>query len=642
MSGIAGFYHFGQESVDPEYLTKMLASLYHRGPDKQGVWHDQNIGFVSLLLQTTPESISEELPFYDSEAEIVITADARIDNRKELLDFLDCLNLELEAISDSRLILEAYKKWGIDCHQYLLGDFAVVIWDKKEQRLFALRDHFGIRPFYYYSSDHFFAFASEIKALLLLPQIICEINEEKIADFMANEDDGSSTFYKNILTLPPAHFLVSNDSKILKKRYWKLEEAPLLKLRDNNEYTEAFKEIFTESVHCRLRRTGPIGSHLSGGLDSSSITCTARDILVSKGSERLHTFSYFFNSLSECDERKYIDPIVQQGNIIPHFVQADQFLTKEQYDELQTALEEAAYAFNVTPGWKINTLAHELGIKVQLHGFDGDTTVSHGTGRLSELARSVKWIKLIREAEGYASHFSIPRGKITYYYLKNYSFLSFFFDSATKIRRKLSKLTHCPKTNKIQTENSIFASDFHQRITASNRHKKLRQTFSKKRFNEQVSQIQRLTSHYMTTTLSLIDRTTAHFSIEKRFPFWDKRLIMFCLSLPAEQKLDHGWNRVIMRRAMESSLPPSVCWRGGKTNLAPHANTLCMKLINDYHLQHKDNLEKVAKYLDSDKIKALLESSEKSLNSDSALQFYRIIGLMLWLNHKERLSGWEG
>ncbi len=636
MSGIAGIYYFNQQTVSPVLVEKMAHTMHHRGPDRQGLWCDKNIGLANLLLQTTPESLHEELPYYDTEAQIAVTADARIDNRQDLLSLLDCSTIAPHTISDSRLILEAYKKWGVDCHQHLLGDYAVVIWDKKEQRIFALRDHFGVRPFYYYTSEKFFAFASEIKALLLLPQISCEINEERIADFMANQDDGSSTFYKNIHTLRPAHFLLSNHAGMAEKRYWTLEAGPLLKLRNNSEYTEAFKEIFTESVRCRMRRTGPIGSHLSGGLDSSSITSTARDILVSQGNERLHTFSYFFKDLHECDEREYIDPIIQQGNIIPHFVQADQFPSKEEYDEFQTTLEEAAFAFNVTPGWKINTLAREVGVKVQLHGFDGDSTVSHGIGRLAELARSMQWLKLVREAEGYANHFSIPRGKITYYYLKNYSPLSFFFDSAAKIKKNISK------TTKKQTGNTILATEFYKKINAGERYQSLKQSFSKKDFNEQVSQVQRLTAHYMPTTLSLIDRTTAHFSLEKRFPFWDKRLILFCLSLPAEQKLDHGWNRIIMRRAMEASLPSSVCWRGGKANLAPHANTLCMKLIDHYHLQHKNNIEKVSEYLDRDKIKTLLESSEKSLNSASALQFYRIIGLMLWLNHREQLSGWEG
>lgn len=642
MSGIAGIYHFEQELVNPAYLAKMSASLLHRGPDRQGIWHDQNIGLVSLLLQTTPESLTEELPFYDSEAEIAITADARIDNRSELLTLLDCSKLEPKAISDSRLILEAYKRWGVECPKHLLGDFAVVIWDKREQRLLAFRDHFGVKPFYYFTSEKFFAFASEIKALLLLPQISCEINEERIADFIAIQDDGSSTFYKNILILRPAHFLLSNHAKIVGKRYWALEAGPILKLRNNSEYTEAFKEIFTESVRCRMRRIGPIGSHMSGGLDSSSIACIARDILVSEGSERLHTFSYFFKDLQKCDERKYQNPIVQQGNIIPHFVQADQFLTKKEYDELQTTLEEATAGLNITPPWKINKLAHELSVRVLLHGFDGDTTVSHGLGRLAELARSLHWIKLAREAEGYAKHFFIPRGKITCHYLKNYSFLSFFFGNAAKIKRKLIKKINSQTVNKARNVDTVLATEFYIKINAGERDQSLRQPFSTKNFNEQASHIQKLTDPSMTSLLALIDKTSAHFSIEKRLPFWDKRLVMFCISLPTEQKLDHGWNRVIMRRAMEASLPPSVCWRGGKADMELHAHTLCLKLIDDYHLQHFNNIEMAAKYLDRDKVRSLLESPEKSLNSASKLQFYSIIGFMLWLKHREQLSGWEG
>ena len=167
------------------------------------------------------------------------------------------------------------------------------------------RDHFGIKPLYYCSSDKFLAFASEIKALLTLPQISSEINEEKIADFLLFQDDGCSTGYKGVYKILPGHYLIHQNEKLKECQYWKLEPCPTLKLKDNREYIESFKEVLAEAVDCRMRRIEPIGSHLSGGLDSSSITCVARDLLRKQGrNEQLHTFSYFFDRLQHCDERK--------------------------------------------------------------------------------------------------------------------------------------------------------------------------------------------------------------------------------------------------------------------------------------------------------------------------------------------------
>lgn len=641
MSGIAGIYYFNGQSVDPDSIQKMAATISHRGPDRQGVWCEQNVGMANLLLQTTPESLHEELPFYDTEAQVAITADARIDNRADLLAELDFSIRDTLKISDSTLILEAYKKWGIDCHQHLIGDFAVVIWDKRNQRLFAFRDHFGIKPLYYYSSEKFFAFASEIKSLLILPDIPDQVNEERVTDFIALQDDGCSTFYKNIFTLSAAHFLISNRSEMVKKRYWSLEPVPILKLRNNNEYTEAFKEIFTESVRCRLRRTGPIGSQLSGGLDSSSITCAAREILVDEGKDQLHSFSFYFKDLLECDERKYIDPIIKQGNITPHLLQADVYPERNEYDGYQETYEEATHALNVTPNLRILKHAQKHGVNVLLDGFDGDSTVSHGTGRLIELARTMRWIKLIREAEGYGRYFHYKPAEMSLFYLKHFTFFTPFYKKLLRIKRKIIHILKQQEIDGKQVVNPFLAQDLYQKTNAARRYNLLKPPPVNKEFNDQVWHIRNLTEHGMPRILGLIDRCTAHYSIEKRYPFWDKRLIMFCLSLPAEQKLDNGYNRIIMRRAMASILPPEVCWRGGKADLSPHANQLTLNLIKAYQLQSPETLETAWKYLNKERVEQLVKSPKDSLRGNYSTKFYYILGLILWLHHRQEFSRWE-
>jgi asparagine synthase (glutamine-hydrolysing) len=183
-------------------------------------------------------------------------------------------------VSDSQLILAAYIKWGEDCPQHLLGDFIFVIWDGHKQQLFCARDHFGVKPFYYhYAAGKRFAFATEIKAVLGLPDVPRQLNEVRVAEHLLElNEDPTITLYEDILRLPAAHSMTVSRKGIQQQRYWSLDPTRELRLGSDEEYAQKFREIFTEAVRCRLRSAFPVGSTLSGGLDSSSIVCVARKL----------------------------------------------------------------------------------------------------------------------------------------------------------------------------------------------------------------------------------------------------------------------------------------------------------------------------------------------------------------------------
>ena len=206
MSGIAGVYYLDGRTVDSADLERMVDILAHRGPDGAAVWCEGSAGLGHRMLHTTPESLHEELPLVSAYGDLALTADARIDNRGELLSALR-IDRPHEEVCDSELIIEAYKKWGERCPERLLGDFAFAIWDGRNRRLFCARDHMGVKPFYYYRSYRLFAFASEIKALLCLPDVPHKLNEVQIADYLLDNyyEDKAVTFYEGILRLPPAH-----------------------------------------------------------------------------------------------------------------------------------------------------------------------------------------------------------------------------------------------------------------------------------------------------------------------------------------------------------------------------------------------------------------------------------------------------
>src|SRR5918998_450263 len=183
MSGIVGIFYLDGRPLDPGLLRRMSESIAHRGPDGAGAWgEERGIGLGHQLFHTTPESLGEMQPLTDRGGNVVLTADARIDNRDELFATLDLDDRPRGEVGDGELILAAYKKWGERCPERLLGDFAFAIWDRRKQKFFCARDHMGLKPFYYYRSGNIFVFASEIKALLRIPEVPQRLNEVAVAD----------------------------------------------------------------------------------------------------------------------------------------------------------------------------------------------------------------------------------------------------------------------------------------------------------------------------------------------------------------------------------------------------------------------------------------------------------------------------
>jgi asparagine synthase (glutamine-hydrolysing) len=274
MSGILGVVHFDGRPIDQADIDQSLKIMSHRGPDGCNVWSAGNITFAQLMLCSTPESLNETLPWEDPLSGLVITADARIDNRDELISQLCLKTATLPPIPDSQLIVAAFRKWGRACVDHLLGDFSFAIWDKKHQQLFVARDPMGLRPFYYYSCAEFFVFASAALAVTQVPRVPRRVNEGRIADFLVDELEGinnTETYFKSIYRLPPAHLGVIGKNTVSFHRYWQPDPERCLHLSSDDDYADALEEVLTRSIKARLRSQHPASSMLSGGADSSTV-----------------------------------------------------------------------------------------------------------------------------------------------------------------------------------------------------------------------------------------------------------------------------------------------------------------------------------------------------------------------------------
>jgi asparagine synthase (glutamine-hydrolysing) len=633
MSGIMGIYYPDGRSIDREDIEKMVKILEHRGKDGSGVWHKNSVGLGHRLLWTTPESLLETLPLGNRSGNYILTADARIDNRDELIDTLNLTNCPAEKITDSQLILSAYEKWGESCPEKLLGDFAFVIWDQREQKLFCARDHFGVKPFYYYYlPNKTFIFASEIKAILTQPEVPCELNEEQVFIYLTwLGQNHYSTFYQNILRLPPGHSITVTSANINLQCYWSLNPEKEIRLNSDGEYAEALQEIFIEAVRCRLRSAFPLGSHLSGGLDSSSITCVARNILLEEQREALNTFSARFGEDDPWDERVFQNTVITQGNLKPHYLQAD---LMGPFTDIETVLwhqDEAFRPANSYFDWGMYGLAQKLGIRVMLDGFDGDSTISHGTNYLRELASSGKWLTLMEETTEYGKTWNISRQQVLKVQLKwawQYGIAPKVAPAWKQFKSIYRNIRPLPAQLNNKIEGVPLNPDFITRMDLSSLEPKRPKTEKERHYKI-------LTDDVLQHCLECTDRTAAAFSVEPRMPFCDRRLLEFCLALPSNQKLHHGWERIVMRRAMEGILPSEIQWRVGKANFAPGLErglfTYERKRV-EYVIMQKPQL--IERYFDIDSLQdSYYRFIDRQATESDVNTLHRAVSLGLSLEH---------
>lgn len=568
MSAITGLFNFSDtaEKVDSTILRRMTDCLAHRGPDAASTWHAGGVGLGHRLLWTTPESRVERLPLASGDGRRVLTADARIDNRDALFDALD-ITTTTNAVTDSALILAAYERWGDGCVQHLLGDFAFAIWDADRESLFCARDHVGVKPFYYYRSDRLFAFASEIKALFCVPEVPRKINEPEIAYYVVSDyGDPTVTAYRNIHCLPAARAMTISARGTDVRRYWALDPSRTIRYDTDEEYEQVFRELFTEAVRCRLRSAFPVGAELSGGLDSSSVVCVARDLLRREGAPTsLHTFSATYADVPQCDESAYRRPILSGGDLIPHDVHPDRLSTLADVDEMLQGQDGPLPIPNMFMSRALFGAARETGVRVLLDGENGDDVVSHGAGCLTELLFGFKWRNFLRELNGFARRMNAPRRRILWHTEMLPALGDIVPDSVLAARRRLHRWPPSPGDKRfIRPE---FSEVIDWKTVHPDEAQRRRYRPSTCAHDWHCFGI----SHALTqAVLAAADKAAAAFSIELRHPFYDVRLMEFCLALPPEQKIKGSWPRSIARRALASLLPPEVCWRLSKANLGPN------------------------------------------------------------------------
>ncbi|MDT9726094.1 asparagine synthetase B [Xylanibacillus composti] len=560
MTAIVGLYHDHSQPVDPEYGARMMRALEAYPADRTDSWVSGPIFFGCHTQWITPESCREQLPFYDPQEGLAITADAIVDNRAELFDRLGIDRHLRQRLTDSELIMLAYRRWGTDAPRYLHGDFAFFIWDERHQRLFGARDLLGNRSLYYCYQSGQFAFSTTISPLLALPYLCKRLNEEWLAEYLALPSlvdalNLHATPYKQIRQLPPAHCICMEQGRISIEQYSAIcPPAEPLRLRSNAEYEEAFRSVFQQAVDDKVRTVRQVGVLLSGGLDSGTVAAFAVHSLKDRG-KRLYAYSCIppadFSDWTArdriADETPYIQATVDHiGHIIPHM---ETFQGSSPYQDIDTWLEllELPYKYVENSFWMRGAFekAQAQQVGVMLTGTGGNETISWGPSLAyyGKLLRKWRWLRLYRELYLYSRRIGTGRRRILPDILQT-AFPMLAKQDEKPDQAGLPSMIHPSFAERMRVDERI--SDYLSELRIS--------TLDACKARELSLQDLRIPSMLGVSGTKL----SLRYSVRERDPTLDPRVIRFCASVPLSQYVQNGYDRALIRRATKHMLPDAV------------------------------------------------------------------------------------
>lgn len=569
MCGIAGLVATNPSLVKEPMLRNMTDAIVHRGPDGEGVWISENgcIGLGHRRLSIIDLSVAGAQPMTYGEGRYTITFNGEIYNYIEIKAELSAKGYSFRSDSDTEVILALYDLKREKCLSDLDGMFSFAIYDAREETLFCARDRFGEKPFFYfYEAGKTFCFASEMKALWA-GGIKKEVDHSMLFNylsygFLENANDKTQTFYRNIQKLESAHYLIidTNTLSVKKGKYWDIDIDNIDRNISEKEASSKFQELFYDSVRKRLRSDVPVGSSLSGGLDSSLVVCVINELL--KGTEvRQKTFSARFPGY-KLDEGYFMEKVVESTHAEAHYTYPNELSLIEKIDKVAYHQEEPFGSASILVQYDVMKLAKDNGVIVLLDGQGAD-----------EILAGYHYY--------YNSYFNELRSRDKEKYRNAISrYMTLHADNQinAKVNLGLNRTVkrmfpgvikpYFSIRNRIdQMLNPTFNKDYYQHYSASEHlgnnldlhsSKSLNQALYYSTFRKGLSELLRYS-----------DRNSMAQSREVRLPFLSHHLVEFLFTLPAELKINEGWTKYIMRVAFDHILPKEIAWRKDKIGYEP-------------------------------------------------------------------------
>ncbi len=563
MCGIFGILD-GRAPVNDAQARAALRQMEHRGPDGEGVWTRRGQASPHVLLGHRRLSILDlteaaAQPMETADRRLVVTFNGEIYNFVEVRDELTALGHRFRSTGDTEVLLHAYREWGPACLDRFNGMFAFAVWDEEKRTLFAARDRFGEKPFHYaFDPDAGrFAFASEVKALAVLPWVDLDLDDRALYRWAAFKEMAGSeqTLWRGVRRLPAAHRMVlrwtGEGWDLRTERWWDIDlsrEADI----PFEEAARRFREIFEDGIRLRLRSDVPVGTSLSGGLDSSAVVCQIH-ALGAAGGQKTFTARMSDPAL---DEGHHVAEVLSRTGIEGHAVWPSAAVLREVFTCLCRHMEEPFRSTTQFAQHLVMRLAAENGITVLLDGQGADEMLAGYTPYYqyllyASLSEERKFAELLREGRGYRARYgrALP--------ITVRAALGRAFPGLRSLRRRVTL-----------REGSEAGVRVPWGISGEWAHARAEEEYRRETEGPRDLLTRRL--HFDSTRgplqelLRYGDRNSMAFSRELRQPFLDHRLAELVFSLPREHKLRMGESKRVLREAFRELVPDSILARKDK------------------------------------------------------------------------------
>ena len=557
MCGFIGIINKNGENVNPDILRAMALTINHRGPDEEGIFVEANCGFFHKRLSIIDLATGQQPMTFEN---YTIVFNGEIYNYIELREELIQKGHQFRTTSDTEVILHLYKEYGTEFVSRLNGMFAFIIYDKKNRNIYIARDHFGIKPLYLYQDKNLILFGSEIKAILAHPEIKAIPDNENLYEYLTFQFImGEGTMFQNIFKVQPGHYTT------LSLDTWSLNTVKYWEPNFNTDFyhTEEYfiselQKILDETVLQQMRSDVPVGTYLSGGMDSSLVTIMASRLT----DHRIKSFSGAFREGPEFNELEYARIAAKRANseLFEIFPTEQEFI--DTLPNLIYHLDEPVAGPGLYPQYMVSKFASKH-VKVILGGQGGDE-IFGGYARylVAYLEQAIKGsiFESNEEEEHIVSLRSIlpnlPSLKQYLPMIKN-----FWADEAFEPmdRRYYNLINRMGSTNSFlhpefvngRDENAIFG--------------KFSQQFNRP---DTKSYYNKMTQFDLTGSLPALlqveDRVSMAVSIESRVPLLDRRIIDLISRMPAKMKFKGGELKYLMKRAVKNTIPPEIYNRKDK------------------------------------------------------------------------------
>jgi len=582
MSAFACLLHLDGRPCQNEVVSAMLERLKHRvdpaGWDARRLRCQGPVGFGYAPLASTPqarferEHPDEACTLARGGRVLWISGHIRLDNRAQIADDCRVGSSDAQRLSDGRLVLEAYDKWGEETPCHLRGDFAFGLWDKARRRLFVARDRFGTRPFYFaFRPGAWFACANEIKALWAVPGLVPRVEEvEAVAYLLAQTNSKERTFYRGVRRLAPASYMtldLDSPNSPRPTTYWALDSGRESSFGSDEEAALALRATFFDSVRERTRSEGDYSVFLSGGLDSSSIAATAPR--VASQTSPVRALSTVYPRFPGCDESRFIEDNLaySKGALFKEWLVGDDLSALYGIERVLWHLDGPPIGPNTCSAWAQYPLLRSAGSRVVLDGHGGDEVVCMGYERVQELLRAGETLAAWRELRLLRRHGVVEDsiwpliGPLLLRQARGTRGIGRVLSLSARFARGNSS-SPSPKEDPLDAPMMAMLRGAARDLLEPPPSLPIALTVREEHART-------LDGALQTLALEGLDAMAGAHAVEVRMPFWEQNMVELCLSLPSDQKMRDGFNRYVMRRAMEGFLPPSVGWRTGKTNFAP-------------------------------------------------------------------------